>query len=612
MVSAAGDETVRLWDLSVLPAADATRGHDGGVTGLAFRPDGLALASAGVDGTVRLWDPLTGYPTGQVVSQDQELNQLAYHPTRPLLAATAADARARIWDLESGELDGIVTGHNRHTWGVDWSPDGRLLASSDRGGRVVLWDLQRGVARHVIDRGPTGIWGVRFRFDGRELLAAADRGELVVCSAINGQAWQVIQAHEPSRTWAVDYSPDGRLAASGGDDRAVRLTDLRTRRTRMLGRLDARIHGVRFHPDGERLCVTAADGGVYLWPLDGSDPVALAGHRSEANVCRFSPDGRLLATSGDDHALRLWDVDSGRPFWRTVALLPATRSILTHRGWQTTEGEALQPPTAGWRDALEGARLASAHGSDRLCLATWEGRIQSWDMDRDVALGEQEVATIRDLLAGPGGCLALLEGGDVVVVGTDGELRKVGTGSSAVAWDGEEILLAAAGGLHRVGADGSALGARRADEVAVAIAAIAGGLVAGYGAGGFQFLASGPGASNRTEFEDVPASAVTRVAAGAGGTAVVGFASGELGVWDPHNGGRLHRWKLHGAITDAAWSGGRLLVASELGDHLDVDLSVYECDRCEVLREVWAGVPLVWEEGHPVALDIPPDHACRE
>jgi WD40 repeat protein len=35
-------------------------GHAGGVTAMAFSPDGAVLATAADDGTVRLWNPRTG------------------------------------------------------------------------------------------------------------------------------------------------------------------------------------------------------------------------------------------------------------------------------------------------------------------------------------------------------------------------------------------------------------------------------------------------------------------------------------------------------------------------------------------------------------------------
>jgi WD40 repeat protein len=56
LVSASGDQTVRVWDATTGQEALALKGHTHWVLGVAFSPDGQRLASAASDQTVRVWD----------------------------------------------------------------------------------------------------------------------------------------------------------------------------------------------------------------------------------------------------------------------------------------------------------------------------------------------------------------------------------------------------------------------------------------------------------------------------------------------------------------------------------------------------------------------------
>jgi len=64
LVSAGGDGTVRLWNVTEATLVDTLRGHSAGVTSLAFSPDGGILASGGLDGVVYFWD-VAPYASGE-------------------------------------------------------------------------------------------------------------------------------------------------------------------------------------------------------------------------------------------------------------------------------------------------------------------------------------------------------------------------------------------------------------------------------------------------------------------------------------------------------------------------------------------------------------------
>ncbi|MEU6745809.1 trypsin-like peptidase domain-containing protein [Spirillospora sp. NPDC046719] len=107
----------------------------------------------------------------------------------------------------------------------------------------------------------------------------------------------------------AQFSPDGSLLVTAGDDAAARVWDVRTGEElhRLRHRSGGWLRAVAFSPDGTRLVTGSENGGARLWSLDDGSLLGELVHGGWVAALAYHPGGALLASGSDDGLVRVWD-----------------------------------------------------------------------------------------------------------------------------------------------------------------------------------------------------------------------------------------------------------------------------------------------------------------
>ncbi len=425
------------------------RGHDSGVWGVAFSPDGSLIASAGTlleVGQVLIWDRATGKVRHRLLGHTNIIEGLGFSPDGKRIATASWDKTVKIWDTATGNLIRTLIGHTEYVRSVAFSPDGRRLASGGEDRTVIVWDATSFQKVHGLNGHDGGLYGIAFGPDSR-LASASSDGTVGVWDAAGRQ--QLILRGHAGPVIAVAFSRDGSHIASSGFDGTVRVWDPASGRlVRTIPIDNVPITTLAFNRDGQRLAAGSLDNAVGLWDVEtGREAITLRGHEEVVMAVAFSPDGQQLASASLDGTVKVWDADAtgavpgvlslpghgGTVF--DVTFRPGGTGPLNHpllvsasqdetvRLWDPSTGRSLRtlPGHAG-----PVARAAFSKDGRRLLTADFAGVARVWD-----AATFEEVRTFRAFA----GVVALSPDGRRVAFTVEGGTVHVGEADT-----GEESL----------------------------------------------------------------------------------------------------------------------------------------------------------------------------
>jgi WD40 repeat protein len=294
------------------PEPKTLLGGRGGVTSVAFSPDGKLLASASLDGLVQVWE--TGRWAGKRFFSVPSANCIQFSPDGKSLAVAGEEVGrpigfVRCWDIVKGKITATIVIPGGGTV-FAFSPCGKYMATGrgykERG--VQLWNPGTGEEVKRLSGTKGYVKALAYSRDGR-LLAAGDSDGAIRCWETD--SWKevgTIGAHSKA-VLSLAYSPEGSFLVSGSEEPRVRYWEAKTLEEKEGIVTESRfVEALAFPRDGKLLAV----GGhrhLQLWEVAlGRPKEALAGHKERILALAFSPDGHFIATGSLDNTVKVWDL----------------------------------------------------------------------------------------------------------------------------------------------------------------------------------------------------------------------------------------------------------------------------------------------------------------
>lgn len=353
LVSQTESGDFEIWDVSTKTLRTTVSGNlERYIRAVAFPSDGKKLVGANRYGEIFIWNTNTG----------EELLSFSANHTNPLITLVFSDDSSKLaisyysspiqlWDMNPSIQLSKQIEPMKSPVTLTFSDDGdsligpmplryektiqNTLVKENLTGKLKHWDTHTGkpisdipIESHQLDevaeqeRTSVAYWT-------HEKMAISQNGHILATVQNSKQAiaenqysifvWDVLHRNfhdifrghtKVIRTLAI--TPNGRMIASGSDDKTIRVWDVNTG-TEMLKFASDEMLGLSFSMDGKWLASTSSRSMIRLWEMTNVKQLPpLKGENGFAMALAFSPDSKTLASGSREGIVHMWDIASAK------------------------------------------------------------------------------------------------------------------------------------------------------------------------------------------------------------------------------------------------------------------------------------------------------------